>query len=85
MVASDAADDGRRKLGRLAGETPVVALFSAAELARALGREHVVYVAVASGRLATRIIAEAGRAAGFRRQLDEERPGRSRAEMVRAE
>ena len=84
VVASNAADDGRRKLERLDGAAPVVALFSAEELARALGREHVVYVAVAAGRLATRIIAEAGRVAGFRRQLDEERPGRSQAEMVRA-
>ena len=82
VVASDAADDGRRKLERLHGEAPVVALFSAAELARALGREHVVYVAVAPGRLAARFIAESGRLAGFRRGLDEEVPGQSRAEMA---
>ncbi|MFP6742865.1 MAG: RNA-binding protein [Alphaproteobacteria bacterium] len=84
VVASDAADDGRLKLERRHGEAPVVALFLAAELARALGREHVVYVAVAPGRLATRFVAESRRLAGLRRELDEEIPGRSRAEMVRA-
>ena len=84
VVASDAAADGRRKLEGLDREVSVVALFSAAELARALGREHVVHVAVESGRLATRIIVESGRLAGFRRCLDEELPGRARDEMVRA-
>jgi predicted RNA-binding protein YlxR (DUF448 family) len=92
VVASDAAVEGRRKVVRLGRGASVVSLFSAAELAQALGREHVVYVAVAAGRLAARIIVEASRLAGFRHQLDpgalhpgeldEELPGRSRDEMV---
>lgn len=67
VVAAEAADDGRRKLGAIDPAMPVVALFSADELARALGREHVVYVAVGKGRLAQRFSAEAARLAGFRR------------------
>ncbi len=66
VIAADAGADGRRRLGRMVPEVPVVTLFAAAELAAALGREHVVYVALKEGRLAARFIAETARLAGFR-------------------
>ncbi len=81
VVARDAAVDGRRRLERFDRAVPVVAVFSAIELARALGREHVVYVAVAKGRMAKRIATEAGRLAGFRRVIDEQLPGADREKM----
>ncbi len=70
VVAAEAAADGRRRLGAIDPATPVVALFSAGELAQALGREHVVYAALRKGRLAQRFSAEAARLAGFRRGDD---------------
>ena len=81
VVAREAADDGRRRLEKLDRAVPVVRVFSAIELARALGREHVVYVAVAKGRMAKRIATEAGRLAGFRRAAGEVLPGADREEM----
>ena len=81
VVARDAAAEGRRRLEKLDLAAPVIAIFSAAELARALGREHVVYVTVAKGRMAQRIATEAGRLAGFRRTIDEQLPGPDREKM----
>ncbi|MEN5083936.1 RNA-binding protein [Bosea sp. TWI1241] len=57
LMASDGADDGRRKMGqvlrRASAETgrtvPVVAIFASAELELALGREHVIHAALAPG------------------------------------
>lgn len=66
LEASDGAADGRRKLRRLAPEVPVVTAFASAELGAALGRESVVHVAVAPGPLATRLIGDVERLAGFR-------------------
>jgi predicted RNA-binding protein YlxR (DUF448 family) len=81
VVARDAAAEGRRRLEKLDRAAPVVAVFSAVEMAQALGREHVVYVAVAKGRMAKRIATEAGRLAGFRRAENEQLPGDVREEM----
>ncbi len=66
MTAADASVDGRQRLVRAAVDVPVVTLFAASELAAALGREHVVYVAVKEGRMAARLLAEVARLAGFR-------------------
>jgi len=66
LAAADGADDGRGKLKALAGERTVVALFTAAELSAAFGRENVVHAALAPGRLAERLIAESARLAGLR-------------------
>ena len=55
IAASDGAEDGKRKIGqalrRAPGpkEIPVVAIFAAAELELALGREHVIHAALAPG------------------------------------
>lgn len=65
LAASDGAADGRRKLAELAAGRPVIALFTADELAAAFGRERVVHAAIASGALAEQFLAEAGRVAGF--------------------
>jgi predicted RNA-binding protein YlxR (DUF448 family) len=71
LAASDGAADGRRKLqttARQAGQDLApVALFAGAELGAALGRDGAVaHVAVAPGRIADRLRAEAGRLAGLR-------------------
>lgn len=78
VVARDAAAADRRRLEALDRTVPVIGVFSTDELARALGREHVVYVTVAKGRMAKRIATEAGRLAGLRRAVDEELPGADR-------
>lgn len=66
LTASDAASDGREKVGRLAREIPVVALFGRAELGRIFGREAAVHVAVTAGDLADRLEIECDRLSGFR-------------------
>jgi len=66
FCASDAADGGRRKVLSGAKETIVVNIFSGAELGSMFGRERMVYVAVRQKILASRIINESMRLAGFR-------------------
>jgi hypothetical protein len=68
IQASDAADDGRRKLSAAAkGALPVlVDHLTRAELSLALGRENVVHAALKSGRLSERLAVDAGRLSGFR-------------------
>jgi uncharacterized protein len=66
LGASDGAADGRAKLRALAPALPVVEQLTAAELGAAFGREHVVHAALAPGRLATALLADAARLAGFR-------------------
>jgi predicted RNA-binding protein YlxR (DUF448 family)/ribosomal protein L30E len=65
VTARDGAADGRRKL--LAGSAvPAVAPLDAASLGAVFGREHVVHVALAPGRLAGAVAADAARLAGMR-------------------
>ncbi len=66
LAAADGAADGRGKLKALAGELPILALFTGAELSAALGRQNVVHAALAPGRLAERLIVESARLAGLR-------------------
>ena len=66
IAAADSSADGRGKLRRLAGDLPVITAFSKAELGAALGREGLVHVAVAPGRLAQRLLCYIRRLAGFR-------------------
>lgn len=66
FAASDGAEDGRRKIQGLAPDVPVVALLTAEELGRAVGRQYAVHVAVKPGKLAEMLRREAGRLAGFR-------------------
>jgi hypothetical protein len=75
LEANDAAPDGRRRLrakaqseAARAGEREapaVIDLFTAAELAAALGREHVVHAALAEGGLARALKTDAARLAGL--------------------
>jgi len=70
IEAADAAKDGRRKLqaaARANGIVPfVIGSLSAAELSLALGRSNVVHAALKSGRIAERLVFDAGRLNGFR-------------------
>lgn len=64
VEAADGSPEERaRFLGRWTG--PVVAPLDGMALGAVFGRDHVVHVAVAAGRLAERVAAEAGRLAGL--------------------
>jgi uncharacterized protein len=67
VEAVDGAAHGREKLIALASEVRQIAVLRADELGLAFGRDHVVHAAVAPGRFAERLEADAGRLAGFRR------------------
>ncbi len=66
VTALESAEGGRAKLRALAPELPLIDLFRGEELAAALGRGHVMHVALGRGRLAGRFQVEAGRLAGLR-------------------
>jgi len=70
VEAADGAADGRRKLAGSAHarglEIETIDALSAKELSLALGRENVIHAALKPGRLAERLIFDAGRLAGFR-------------------
>jgi hypothetical protein len=69
VEASDGSEAERaRFLSGNAGKVAVVAPLPAAALGRMFGRDHVVHVAVAPGRLAERLHIEADRLAGLRGQ-----------------
>ena len=63
----EASDGSAPERARLVGshEVPVVSVLGAAELGAVFSRDHAVHVAVAPGRLAEGILAEAGRLAGI--------------------
>ena len=65
----EASDGSAPERARLVGShgVPIVSVLGAAELGAVFGRDHAVHVAVASGRLAQGILAEAGRLAGMLR------------------
>lgn len=71
IAASDAAEDGKGKLARLASGMPsrsgveIVAPLTAVELAQALGREHAVHAAIAESGIAERIIIACRRLRGL--------------------
>ncbi len=66
ITAAGAAPGGRAKLRALAPDVPGIGVLESQELAAALGRGHVVHVAVARSPLADRIAFEAGRLVGMR-------------------
>ncbi|MBP0493816.1 RNA-binding protein [Roseomonas sp. SG15] len=63
----EASDGSAPERARLVGHhgVPVVSVLGAAELGSVFGRDHAVHVAVAPGRLAEGILAEAGRLSGM--------------------
>lgn len=75
FVARDAADGGRGGVAGAAPGTPVVALFSSAELGAVFGRERTVHVVVAESGIAARLAVECARLAGFRPADHAEQPG----------
>jgi predicted RNA-binding protein YlxR (DUF448 family) len=66
VAAWDGSEDGKSKLRALAPGLAQFTVLTAAELGRALGRDHVVHAAVAPGGLADRLVFEQNRLLGFR-------------------
>jgi predicted RNA-binding protein YlxR (DUF448 family) len=75
VAASDGAWDGRRKIRGAAKarglKVETIEALSCAELSLALGRENVIHAALQPGRLAERLVFDAGRLGGFRARPDE--------------
>ncbi len=72
ITAAGAAPGGRAKLRAMAPDMPETGVLESQELAAALGRGHVVHVAVARSPLADRIAFEAGRLQGMRADFAED-------------
>lgn len=71
LQASDgSADERARFLSGAKEGTSVFAPLSAAALGRVFGRDHVVHVAIAPGRLSERLAIEVGRLEGLRQRGD---------------
>jgi len=66
LSALDGAEIGRGKIRALGGQLPFALVLTAAEMGSVFGRDHVVHVAVGSGRLSRRLLADAEKLAGFR-------------------
>lgn len=64
LFAADGADNSRAKLRPLANEAPIIDVFTAAELAAAIGREHVVHAAITRGSLAERLLRDVRKLTG---------------------
>ncbi len=64
--AVDAAEGGRRKMRGLGRGLPIAVALTAAEIGAAFGRDHVVHASVGAGPLSVRLLADAGKLAGFR-------------------
>ncbi len=78
VQAVDGSPDERSRLLSGARGLPVVAAFSAAGLAAAFGRDHVVHAALSRGALADRLVAEGGRFAGLADAAARVRPASTR-------
>lgn len=71
LQASDGSAPERARFLAGAGDSvTVLSPLTAEVLGRVFGRDHVVHVAIAPGRLGERLAIEAGRLMGLRRQLD---------------
>lgn len=66
LAASDSDGRDGAELRRMAGDLPEIRALSGAEMGRAVGRERMVHMAVAPGRLAEALRREAGRLDGVR-------------------
>jgi len=65
IEALDGAENGKAKLAGPARGLPMVDSFTAADLGEALGRDHLVHLAMAPGKLSERFLADAHRYAGL--------------------
>lgn len=72
LAASDGGEDGREKIRACAPDLPLVDLLTAAELAAAFGREHVVHAVIGRGRIGRALMGEAARLSGFREPTETE-------------
>jgi predicted RNA-binding protein YlxR (DUF448 family)/ribosomal protein L30E len=79
VTASDAAEDGRRKLRGLAAGLPDVDLFSSEQLSLALGRGNVIHAALRDGGLARRFLADARMLVEYRRSEGPDGPTETQA------
>ena len=68
IEAADGGEDGHEKITRLAPDTPVVALFTAEEIGRAIGRDNAVHALIAPGKMAEAFLRDASRLAGVLEQ-----------------
>lgn len=78
-VLLQAADGSVRERSRLRpppGQDDAIDCLSARELGLAFGRERVIHAALGAGGLATRVVEEAARLAGFRAQGGDLAPGK---------
>jgi len=66
LEAADGSPQERRKFSALAPGAPIVDAFTSSELGTALGRDNVVHVALAEGRLTRTILDDAARYGGLR-------------------
>ncbi len=81
LQASDgSAAERARFLAGAADAVAVLAPLPAAVLGRVFGRDHVVHVAIAPGRLGERLAVEAGRLSGLRRDDAGGKAGNSRTD-----
>jgi uncharacterized protein len=66
LAALDGAEGGRNKIRAFGRNLPFAAVLTGAEMGGVFGRDHVVHVALGSGRLSRRLLADAEKIAGFR-------------------
>lgn len=74
LLARDAGNDARGRIGAVARGLPVVTALDAVEQGAIFSREQAVFVAVAPGRLAQRLMVDAARLQGLR-GLPDSAPG----------
>ncbi|MBL4720058.1 MAG: RNA-binding protein [Alphaproteobacteria bacterium] len=72
LAATDAAENGRRKLSGIASAPPSIDVLRRDELGAAFGRDSVVHGALAAGGLAEKFAETARRLAGFRQATTNE-------------
>ena len=66
LAALDGAEGGRSKIRALGRDLPLATVLTSAEMGGVFGRDHVVHVALARGRLSSRLLADAEKISGFR-------------------
>lgn len=66
ITASDGAADGKAKLARVSGGTPIIQVLTGRELGLAFGRDFAIHAALDRGGFADRALAEALRLGGLR-------------------
>jgi len=64
LQASDASQDGREKVMRLAADMAVVTLFRADEIGHAIGRDNAVHALLTPGKMAKAFLSDAAKLAG---------------------